>query len=131
MVRKYQPFGGKYGNPPSKDRSGGGGGGRQDGGRSSDRGREDQQLSVRSKGRGRQPSPRRKDGKDSGSSSRGKGGKPSTPPDAGAIKSRREISLVTMNLTGSSLMGLTPKYKVNLIEQFLNNFPEVVFIQVG
>ncbi len=116
MVRHFQPVGGKYGNKPAPPQ-------------------QDSRQNGRSNGGGRGSSPS-KDKKQNGS--RGSNGhrspyrdrKSKTPPDAGAIKSRREITLVTMNLSGSGVMGLTPKYKINLIEQFLDNFPDVIFLQV-
>ncbi len=122
MVRKFPPAGGRYGD---RDRSQAAAGSGAGGGR-------DKHLGTatddHSGGRGR-----RSRGASPAAAGRGRGGRGAAKTqqqDAGAIKSRREISLVTMNLSGSSLMGLTPKYKVNLIEQFLENFPEAVFIQV-
>lgn len=54
-----------------------------------------------------------------------------SPPDAGAIKSRKEIKAVTMNMSGKAVMGMTPKYKINMIQDFLYDFPDVVFFQVS
>ncbi len=137
MVRKYQPMGGKYGDgskaqqqrgqeESSKGSSQGGSRRGHGGGHAGHGGGGDRHLNPDGRGgggrsRSRNSSPRGVKG----------GGRAKTPMDAGAIKSRREISLVTMNLSGSSLMGLTPKYKVNLIQEFLGSFPEAVFIQVN
>ena len=41
------------------------------------------------------------------------------------------IRAVTMNLSGQSVMGLTPAYKVNYIRNYLETLPDVVFIQDG
>ncbi len=70
-------------------------------------------------------------GKGNFASERQRKAKTQTPPDAGAIKSRREISLITMNMSGAKVMGATPKYKVNMIEDSLRSFPDAVFIQVN
>ncbi|TRY78703.1 hypothetical protein TCAL_14425 [Tigriopus californicus] len=42
---------------------------------------------------------------------------------------QREVSLINMNLNGKSVMGLTPKYKIRMIEEFLKSFPDVLFFQ--
>merc|ERR1719150_491068 len=36
-----------------------------------------------------------------------------------------------MNLSGQSVMGLTPAYKLNYIREYLETLPDVVFIQDG
>jgi hypothetical protein len=41
-----------------------------------------------------------------------------------------EISAVTINMSGRSILGLTPKYKVDMVETFLQTLPEVIFLQV-
>ena len=45
------------------------------------------------------------------------------------MKGRKAIKVVTMNLSGQSVMGLTPAYKINYIRDFLQSLPDVVFIQ--
>ena len=45
------------------------------------------------------------------------------------MKGRKAITVVTMNLSGQSVMGLTPAYKINYIRDFLQSLPDVVFIQ--
>lgn len=47
----------------------------------------------------------------------------------GIVPSRKEVSLVTMNTSGKSVMGFTPKYKLNMIEEFLQTFPDAIFFQ--
>ena len=36
-----------------------------------------------------------------------------------------------MNLSGQSVMGLTPAYKLNYIREYVETIPDVVFIQDG
>ena len=45
------------------------------------------------------------------------------------MKGRKSIKVVTMNLSGQSVMGLTPAYKINYIRDFLQSLPDVVFLQ--
>ena len=45
------------------------------------------------------------------------------------MKGRKSIKVVTMNLSGQSVMGLTPAYKINYIRDFLHSLPDVVFLQ--
>lgn len=54
-------------------------------------------------------------------------------PPAGTdyMKGRLAIKAVTMNLSGQSVMGLTPAYKLNYIREYLESLPDVVFIQDG
>ena len=47
------------------------------------------------------------------------------------MKGRLAIRAVTMNLSGQSVMGLTPAYKINYIRNYLETLPDVVFIQDG
>ena len=47
------------------------------------------------------------------------------------MKGRLAIRAVTMNLSGQSVMGLTPAYKINYIRNYLQTSPDVVFIQDG
>ena len=48
------------------------------------------------------------------------------------MKGRLAIKTVTMNLSGQSVMGLTPAYKLNHIRDYLeSSSPDVVFIQDG
>jgi len=49
--------------------------------------------------------------------------------DSEGMKGRKAITVVTMNLSGQSVMGLTPAYKINYIRDFLQSLPDVVFIQ--
>ena len=50
-------------------------------------------------------------------------------PDS--MKGRLAIRAVTMNLSGQSVMGLTPAYKINYIRNYLETLPDVVFLQDG
>ena len=50
-------------------------------------------------------------------------------PDS--MRGRLAIRAVTMNLSGQSVMGLTPAYKINYIRDYLETLPDVVFIQDG
>ena len=50
-------------------------------------------------------------------------------PDS--MKGRLAIRAVTLNLSGQSVMGLTPAYKINYIRNYLETAPDVVFIQDG
>ena len=45
------------------------------------------------------------------------------------MKGRRSIKAVTMNLSGQSVMGLTPAYKIGHVKDFLRTLPDVIFIQ--
>ena len=45
------------------------------------------------------------------------------------MKGRKSIKVVTMNLSGQSVMGLTPAYKINYIRDYLTTLPDVVFLQ--
>jgi hypothetical protein len=36
-----------------------------------------------------------------------------------------------MNTNGKIVLGLTPVYKLNMLEEYLQSFPDVVFIQVS
>ena len=47
------------------------------------------------------------------------------------MKGRLAIRAVTLNLSGQSVMGLTPAYKINYIRNYLETVPDVVFIQDG
>ena len=47
------------------------------------------------------------------------------------MKGRLAIRAVTLNLSGQSVMGLTPAYKINYIRNYLETTPDVVFIQDG
>ena len=47
------------------------------------------------------------------------------------MKGRLAIRAVTLNLSGQSVMGLTPAYKINYIRNYLETIPDVVFIQDG
>ena len=47
------------------------------------------------------------------------------------MKGRLAIKVVTMNLSGQSVMGLTPAYKLNYIREYVETIPDVVFIQDG
>ena len=47
------------------------------------------------------------------------------------MKGRLAIRAVTLNLSGQSVMGLTPAYKINYIRNYLETLPDVVFIQDG
>ncbi|TRY71198.1 hypothetical protein TCAL_15058 [Tigriopus californicus] len=47
----------------------------------------------------------------------------------GIVPSRKEVSLVTMNTSGKSVMGFTPKYKLKMMEEFLHTFPDAIFFQ--
>ena len=49
--------------------------------------------------------------------------------DSEGMKGRKSIKSVTMNLSGQSVMGLTPSYKINYVRDFLLSIPDVVFIQ--
>ena len=51
--------------------------------------------------------------------------------NADSMKGRLAIRAVTMNLSGQSVMGLTPAYKMNYIRNYLETLPDVVFIQDG
>ena len=46
------------------------------------------------------------------------------------LGSKKDITLVTMNTNGRGVLGLTPKFKLEMIRQhFAANKPDVVFIQ--
>ena len=45
------------------------------------------------------------------------------------IGSKKEITLVTMNTNGSGVLGLTPKYKIQIVKEYLKFKPDVIFIQ--
>ena len=45
------------------------------------------------------------------------------------MKGRKAIKVVTMNLSGQGVLGLTPAYKINYIRDFLECLPDVVFFQ--
>jgi len=142
MVRKYQPIGGKYSNPPkdikskdakssfkdaksnSKDIKGNS---KDTGTSSKDAGSNLRDLrrhegSNRDKKRDKSPRIDRKSNSRRASKDKN--------VDLGNVKSRREVSMVTINLSGGTVLGLTPQYKVNLVEQYLTAFPDVIFIQV-
>ena len=51
--------------------------------------------------------------------------------NADSMKGRLAIRAVTLNLSGQSVMGLTPAYKINYIRNYLETVPDVVFIQDG
>lgn len=108
MVRKYKPVGGKYGPRPSEKASRSQS---KDQGKDKDKDKEKRRRSdpIKSKTRSKREK---------------------SPIDAGSIKSRKAIDVVTINMHGKGVMGLTPKYKVNMIQDFLSNFPDVVFFQV-
>ena len=53
------------------------------------------------------------------------------PEGTDYMKGRLAIKAVTMNLSGQSVMGLTPAYKLNHIREYLETLPDVVFIQDG
>ena len=61
-----------------------------------------------------------------------KNGKKSKGSDAPKyVTSRMEISAVTINMSGRGVLGVTPKYKVDMVETFLKTIPDLVFLQVG
>jgi hypothetical protein len=62
-------------------------------------------------------------------SKNGKKSKSSGPPKY--VTSRLEISAVTINMSGRGVLGVTPKYKVDMVETFLKTVPDIVFLQVG
>ncbi len=47
------------------------------------------------------------------------------------VTSRMEISAVTINMSGRGVLGVTPKYKIDMVETFLKTVPDVVFLQVS
>ena len=51
------------------------------------------------------------------------------PPDLRQISSRKEITAVTMNMNGRTGLGLTPRYKIEIVRKQLTHVPDMVFIQ--
>jgi hypothetical protein len=41
-----------------------------------------------------------------------------------------EIAAVTINMSGRRVLGVTPKYKVDMVETFLKSLPDLIFLQV-
>ncbi len=61
-----------------------------------------------------------------------KGRRPPEPaePDLRQVVSRKEIKAVTMNMNGRMGLGLTPRYKIDLVRQHLaKDVPDIVLIQ--
>ena len=50
--------------------------------------------------------------------------------DSKYVSSRMEISAVTINMSGRGVLGVTPKYKIDMVETFLKTVPDIVFLQV-
>lgn len=50
-------------------------------------------------------------------------------PDVRQIHSRKEITVVTMNMNGRGVLGLTPRYKMDMIEKFIEGVPDVIIMQ--
>ena len=55
----------------------------------------------------------------------------SSSSDTKYVSSRMEISAVTINMSGRGVLGVTPKYKVDMVETFLKTVPDIVFLQVN
>ncbi len=47
-----------------------------------------------------------------------------------AANTRMEIAAVTINMSGRGVLGVTPKYKVDMVETFLKTVPDIIFLQV-
>jgi hypothetical protein len=47
-----------------------------------------------------------------------------------AADTRMEIAAVTINMSGRGVLGVTPKYKVDMVETFLKTVPDIIFLQV-
>lgn len=43
---------------------------------------------------------------------------------------RLEIAAVTINMSGRGVLGVTPKYKIDMVETFLKSSPDLIFLQV-
>ena len=57
--------------------------------------------------------------------------KVSKASDSKYVTSRMEITAVTINMSGRGVLGVTPKYKVDMVETFLKSLPDVIFLQVS
>ena len=52
------------------------------------------------------------------------------PPDFRDVVSRKEISAVTMNMTGRVGLGLTPRYKIDMVKEYLSSTkPDILIVQ--
>lgn len=137
MVRKYEPVGGKYGAKSNKATSNGhsksnGKDRDKDRDRDRDRDRDNRDRDgdkSRDRRRSHSKSPRPTRRVSYSENTKKDKDKDKDKSDAGVIKSRREITLVTMNLNGAGVMGLTPTFKIKMIQEFLQNFPDVIFFQ--
>ena len=51
-------------------------------------------------------------------------------PDLRNVVSRKDIIAVTMNMSGRSGLGLTPRYKIDMVKEYLSGCkPDVIVIQ--
>ena len=56
--------------------------------------------------------------------------KKSSHPDLREVVSRKEIGAVTINMSGRSGLGLTPKYKIDMAKDYLQaTTPDVIILQ--
>ena len=63
-------------------------------------------------------------------SMRGSNRKKSSQPDLREVVSRKEIGAVTINMSGRSGLGLTPKYKIDMVKDYLQTTtPDVIILQ--
>ena len=59
-----------------------------------------------------------------------RGRKKSSHPDLREVVSRKEIGAVTINMSGRSGLGLTPKYKIDMVKDYLQTTtPDVIILQ--
>jgi hypothetical protein len=49
--------------------------------------------------------------------------------DLREVVSRKEVTAVTMNMSGRSGLGLTPRYKIDMVQEYLQSIPDVILIQ--
>ena len=51
-------------------------------------------------------------------------------PDLRNVVSRKDVLAVTMNMSGRTGLGLTPRFKIDMVKDYLNNgVPDVIVIQ--
>lgn len=54
----------------------------------------------------------------------------SAKPDLREIVSRKEITAVTMNMSGRSGLGITPKYKIDMVQDYLStSMADIILVQ--